>query len=116
MTAVHDLTSFPEYYGLSQFDGFKFPLEKSFLISIPDLIEIPYVKLDCTSQVIYYSFLLRGIVLDPEAQAHPRRGSIMRALYLKCVTLSDEWLKTIQDTPVDFLASSLMVSRPCYQG
>ncbi|KOC11001.1 fungal specific transcription factor [Aspergillus flavus AF70] len=96
------------HYGSYQFPGFEFPLEKSFLCSIPDLIEIPHVQLDCTSQIIYYSVLLRGILLVPEP--HPRRGSIMRNLYLKCVALSDEWMKNIQDNPVDFLAASLMTS------
>ncbi|KAE8161917.1 hypothetical protein BDV40DRAFT_266301 [Aspergillus tamarii] len=96
------------HYGSHQFAGFKFPLEKSFLSSIPDLIEIPHVQLDCTSQIIYYCILLRGIVLEPEA--HSRKGSIIRSLYLKCVALSDEWMKNIQDTPVDFLAASLMIT------
>ncbi|KAE8361878.1 hypothetical protein BDV27DRAFT_24216 [Aspergillus caelatus] len=97
-----------KHYASHQFPGFEFPLEKSFLSSIPDLIEIPHVQLDCTSQIIYYSVLLRGIVL--ELEAHPRRGNILRYLYLKCVALSDEWMKNVQDTPVDFLAASLMTS------
>ncbi|KAE8381905.1 hypothetical protein BDV26DRAFT_254837 [Aspergillus bertholletiae] len=96
------------HYGCHQFEGFKFPLEKSFLVLIPDLIEIPHVQLDYTSQIIYYSVLLRGIVLDPEP--YPGRGSIIRHLYLKCVALSDEWIENIQDTPVDLLAASFMMS------
>ncbi|KNG81604.1 fungal specific transcription factor [Aspergillus nomiae NRRL 13137] len=107
-SAISEIESTQNHYGSYQFPGFEFPLEKSFLSSIPDLIEIPHVQLDCKSQIIYYSVLLRGILLEPEP--HPRRGSIMRNLYLKCVALSDEWMKNIQDSPVDFLAASLMAS------
>ncbi|KAB8225834.1 hypothetical protein BDV33DRAFT_230279 [Aspergillus novoparasiticus] len=107
-SAILEIEPTQNHYGSYQFPGFEFPLEKSFLCSIPDLIEIPHVQLDCTSQIIYYSVLLRGILLEPEP--HPRRGSIMRNLYLKCVALSDEWMKNIQDNPVDFLAASLMTS------
>ncbi|KAJ5975437.1 hypothetical protein N7481_009144 [Penicillium waksmanii] len=96
------------YYGCYQFEGFKIPLEKSFLYSIPDLIEIPHVKLDYTVQIIYYTVLLQGIIMDPEA--YPGRGGIIRNLYLRCVALSDGWLANIQDTADDLFAAFLMIS------
>ncbi|CAI7644759.1 unnamed protein product [Penicillium pancosmium] len=96
------------YYDCYQFEGFKVPLEKSFLCSIPDLIEIPHVKLDHTVQIIYYTVLLQGIILDPEA--YPGRGGIIRNLYMRCVALSDHWLANIEDTPADLFAAFLMIS------
>ncbi|KAJ5743872.1 hypothetical protein N7533_008742 [Penicillium manginii] len=96
------------YYDCYQYEGFKVPLEKSFLSSIPDLIESPHVKLDFTVQIIYYAVLLQGIVLDPDAYSGNR--GIIRNLYLKCVALSEDWLANIQDTPADLFAALSMIS------
>ncbi|KAF4769654.1 hypothetical protein HAV15_011575 [Penicillium sp. str.  len=96
------------YYGFCGFEGFKMPLEKSFLTSIPDLLEIPHVQLDCTSQIIYYTTLFQGIVLKPEVLL--RRGTLIHILYQKCVSLSEDWLKNIRDTPADFFAALTLMS------
>lgn len=85
------------------------PLEKSFLTSIPDLLEIPHVQLDCTSQIIYYTTLFQGIVLKPEVLL--RRGTLIHILYQKCVSLSEDWLKNIKDTPADFFAALTLVRK-----
>lgn len=104
---IHSLTSNPDYFSFCDFEGFKMPLEKSFLTSIPDLLEIPHVQLDCTSQLIYYTTLFQGLVLKPETL--PRRGTLIHILYRKCVSLSEDWLKNIKDTPADFFAALTLV-------
>ncbi|KAL2701697.1 hypothetical protein AAEP93_005995 [Penicillium crustosum] len=96
------------YFSFCDFEGFKMPLEKSFLTSIPDLLEIPHVQLDCTSQLIYYTTLFQGLVLKPETL--PRRGTLIHILYRKCVSLSEDWLKNIKDTPADFFAALTLMS------
>ncbi|KXG50668.1 uncharacterized protein PGRI_044350 [Penicillium griseofulvum] len=96
------------YYSFCHFEGFKIPLEKSFLTSIPDLLEIPHVQLDCTSQIIYYTILFQGIVTRPEAL--PRRGALVHIIYQKCISLSEDWLRNIKDTPVDFFAALSLMS------
>ncbi|PIG69450.1 fungal specific transcription factor [Aspergillus arachidicola] len=71
------------YYEVYQFEGFRVPLEKSFVMSIPDLLEIPHVQLDSTSQIFIttYSF---------------------KALY--------DWLCHIENTLPDMFAAFLMIS------
>ncbi|KAJ5941216.1 hypothetical protein N7516_001384 [Penicillium verrucosum] len=96
------------YYSFCHFEGFKMPLEKSFLTSIPDLLEISHVRLDCTSQIIYYTILFQCIVTKPEAL--PRRGNLIHVLYQKCASLGEDWLKNIKDTPADFFAALTLVS------
>ncbi|KAJ5430713.1 hypothetical protein N7491_007729 [Penicillium cf. griseofulvum] len=96
------------YYSFCHFEGFKIPLEKSFLTSIPDLLEIPHVQLDCTSQIIYYTLLFQGILIRQEAL--PRRGALVHIIYQKCVSLSEDWLKNIKDTPADFFAALSLMS------
>ncbi|KAE8317179.1 hypothetical protein BDV41DRAFT_561759 [Aspergillus transmontanensis] len=90
------------------FEGFRVPLEKSFVMSIPDLLEIPHVHLDSTSQIIYYNVLLQGIMLDSEYL--PGRGKIIQYLYQSSMTLLDDWLCHIENTLPDMFAAFLMIS------
>jgi hypothetical protein len=95
------------YYDSYQFEGFRVPLEKSFLLSIPDLLEIRHVHLDNTSQIIYYNIIIQGILLDPDY--YQGRGKVVQYLYQKCMMLVDDWLGELQNTPADMFATFLMV-------
>ncbi|KAF3392814.1 hypothetical protein F1880_008729 [Penicillium rolfsii] len=96
------------YYDTYQFEGFKIPLEKSFLLSMPDLLENPHVQLDYTSQIIYHSLCLQGVMLDPSS--HNDNGGLVGHLYRKCLTLADRWLDHVQNTSADLCAAMLMAS------
>ncbi|KNG87913.1 fungal specific transcription factor [Aspergillus nomiae NRRL 13137] len=96
------------YYDIYQFEGFRVPLKKSFVMSIPDLLEIPHVQLDSTSRIIYYNILLQGILLDPEYL--PGRGKIIQYLYQSCMMLVDDWLCHIRNTLPDMFAAFVMLS------
>ncbi|KAJ5753674.1 uncharacterized protein N7511_007827 [Penicillium nucicola] len=99
------------YYDCYQFEGFKIPLEKSFLLSIPDLLENPHVQLDCTSQIIYHTVRLQGMVLDPSFNKDD--GSQIRHLYGKCLDLSTLWLENIQNTYADLFVAISMALEAC---
>ena len=77
-------------------------------MAIPDLLEIPHVQLDNTSQIIYYSVLIQRFLLDPEYQ--PERDDIVRHLYRMCMTLIEGWLGEIKNTPADLISAVSMVS------
>ncbi|OGM40493.1 fungal specific transcription factor [Aspergillus bombycis] len=96
------------YYNVYQFEGFRVPLDKSFVMSIPDLLEIPHVHLDSTSRIIYYNILLQGILLDSEYL--PGRGKIIQHLYRSCMMLVDDWLCHIDNTLPDMFAAFVMLS------
>ncbi|KAJ5302214.1 hypothetical protein N7508_007077 [Penicillium antarcticum] len=96
------------YYECYQFEGFKIPLEKGFLLSIPDLLDNPHVQLDYTSQIIYHTIRLQGIILDP--RPYKDNGSLIRHLYRKCLALSDFWLENIQNAYPDLFVAVLMTS------
>jgi hypothetical protein len=106
------LTCYPDYYDSYSFEGFKIPLEKTFLLSIPDLLENPHIQLDYTSQIIYHALSLSGMVLDPSA--HKENGGLIKHLYRKCLTLANCWLDYIQNTPADLFAAVIMVSTGTY--
>lgn len=97
----------PVYYESYQFEGFRIPLEKSFLLSIPDLLEIRHVSLDATSTLIYYNVLLQGILMDPDNTV--QRGGMVRSIYQTSIGMVDDWLDQIKNTPEDLFAAYLMV-------
>ncbi len=99
---------YSDYYDYYQFEGFKIPLEKGFLLSIPDLLENPHVQVDYISQIILHALCLQGIILDPTS--HNDNGGLIRLLYRKCLALTDCWLDNIQDTPADLFVAILMAS------
>ena len=76
-------------------------------MSIPDLLEIPHVQLDYTSQVIYYSILLHGIMLNPDDDQ--TRDLVVPHLYRTCMELTDGWLDHIKNTQADLYATFVMV-------
>ncbi|KAE8154541.1 hypothetical protein BDV25DRAFT_147465 [Aspergillus avenaceus] len=96
------------YFDVYQFEGFRIPLERNFLLSIPDLLEIPHVQLDATSRLIYYNVMLQGVLIDPDHD--PRRGGIVQSLYRSCMTLVDPWLEQDGQTPADLFVAFLMIS------
>ncbi|GFF32259.1 hypothetical protein IFM46972_03488 [Aspergillus udagawae] len=96
------------YYDSYQFEGFRIPLEKSFLLSVPDLLEIRHVHLDVTSRLIYYSVLLQGVLMDLDHTV--QRGGIVKSLYRTSIELVPSWLDQVKDTPEDLFAAFLMIS------
>lgn len=95
------------YYESYQFEGFRIPLEKSFLLSIPDLLEIRHVSLDAPSRLIYYSVLLQGVLMDQDNGA--QMGGVVQSLYRSSIQLVDSWLDQLKNTPEDLFAAFVMV-------
>ena len=77
-------------------------------MAIPDLLEIPHVQLDHTSQIIYYNVLIHGFLLDPEYQSE--KDAIVRHLYRISMALMEGWLDEIKNTPADLIVAFFMVS------
>jgi hypothetical protein len=84
------------------------PLEKDFLLSIPDLLRNPHIQVDYVSQIIYHSLCLQSIMLNPSL--HNDIGGLVRYIYQKCQTLTEYWVDHIQNTPTDLYAAILMAS------
>jgi hypothetical protein len=96
-----------EYFEYYQFPGFRVPLEQSFLMSIPDLIEMPHVQLDCTSRIIYYNVLLHGILLS-EAE-YTNKSETSQYLYRTCMALAEEWVGEVKYLAADLSAACFLV-------
>lgn len=76
-------------------------------MSIPDLLDIPHVQLDYTSQVIYYCIILHGLMLVPDDDSTKR--CVVPYLYRTCMSLADGWLNNIENSRADLFASFIMV-------
>ncbi|KAL2829075.1 hypothetical protein BJY01DRAFT_261390 [Aspergillus pseudoustus] len=97
-----------KYFDYYQFPAFRVPLEKKFLLSIPDLLEIPHVQLDCTSRIIYYNVLLHGVLLG--SRVFPKKSEVSQHIYRTCLALVDDFLGEVKNTYADLSAACFMVS------
>lgn len=98
------------YFDGHQFAAFRVPLDRRFLLSIPDLLEIPHVKLDATSQILFYSAVVQGLFIDPDPV--PDRAILIRNIYLLVADLAEIWANSVQITVPDLYASFFVVSIP----
>lgn len=96
------------YFDGHQFAAFRVPLDRRFLLSIPDLLEIPHVKLDATSQILFYSAVVQGLFIDPDPV--PDRAILIRNIYLLVADLAEIWANSVQITIPDLYASFFVVS------
>jgi hypothetical protein len=107
---ISQANSVLEYFDHYQFPGFRVPLEKKFLMSVPDLLEIPHVQLDCTSRIIYYNVLLHGILLGETA--YDAKSEISQYLCRTSMALAEDWVREVKYTAADLSAACFLVCRP----
>lgn len=90
-----------------QFEGYKIPLSKSFLLSMPDLLNNPHIQLDHIAQIIFFKLCFQAIAVDTNFQGD--RGTLLRYLCRRCLVLADSWEDHIRNTDADlFLATSIV--------
>ncbi|KAL4745972.1 hypothetical protein BDW72DRAFT_207753 [Aspergillus terricola var. indicus] len=113
------------YFSLYQFPGFRVPLDKAFLLSIPDLLENPHVQLDFPSRLIYYNVILSGLMLGKSTSTSTPGtegedsddDAIAHHITRICIDLAERWLDETQANAVatapsqaDMLAACSVVS------
>ncbi|KAL2845122.1 hypothetical protein BJX68DRAFT_269308 [Aspergillus pseudodeflectus] len=97
-----------KYFDHYQFPGFRVPLEKNFLTSVPDLLEIPHVQLDCTSRIIYYNVLLHGILLSETG--YDAKSAISQYLYRTSLALAGDWVREVKYTAAGLSAACFLIA------
>lgn len=80
------------------------------MCTIPDLLEIRHVQLDSTCLMIFYSWLLHGMIMDKDYLYE--RGTVAQQLYERCMSLVEKWRSEAQNTYTDFYTAFLMVRFP----
>lgn len=77
------------------------------MCNVPDLLENRHVQLDSTCLMVFYGWLLHGMILDKSCAYE--RGTVAQQLYERCMILMAKWRGEAQDTYVDFYAAFLLV-------
>ncbi|KAI5795696.1 hypothetical protein EDC01DRAFT_653225 [Geopyxis carbonaria] len=86
-------------------------IDINFLLMIPDLLEIPHVKIDNASLICYYNAVYQGMMLD-ETNPFPERAQYSKFLYHTTLSLVEKWqVEKVNNTNVtimDFAAAYLV--------
>ncbi|KAL2864302.1 transcription factor domain-containing protein [Aspergillus lucknowensis] len=97
-----------QYYETYHFWGYQLPFDRQFMMSIPDLLEMPHVQLDSACQIIYYTTLRHGLLLDSDN--YPGKSRLLQHLYHKSMSLAETWLGKVQNSPADLCTATFMTS------
>ena len=98
---------FVVFYDISW--GPELPVGKEFLLRLPDLFDLPHVKIDTSALLVYYSVLLQGLFMD-RGLDH-RRKDYASYLYRKLLEHAKDWDFEAKPTLTDLYAALLSVRR-----
>ncbi|KAB8279520.1 hypothetical protein BDV30DRAFT_232665 [Aspergillus minisclerotigenes] len=86
--------------------GPELPVGKEFLLRLPDLFDLPHVKIDTSALLVYYSVLLQGLFMD--RGLGQRRKDYASYMYRKLLEHAKDWDFEAQPTPTDLYAALLL--------
>ncbi|GMG32513.1 unnamed protein product [Aspergillus oryzae var. brunneus] len=87
--------------------GPELPVGKEFLLRLPDLFDLPHVKIDTSALLVYYNVLLQGLFMD--RGLGQRRKDYASYMYRKLLEHAKDWDFEAQPTPTDLYAALLLV-------
>lgn len=96
------------FIGFYEFSwGPELPVGKEFLLRLPDLFDLPHVKIDTSALLVYYNVLLQGLFMD--RGLGQRRKDYASYMYRKLLEHAKDWDFEAQPTPTDLYAALLLV-------
>ncbi|KAE8358777.1 hypothetical protein BDV27DRAFT_163256 [Aspergillus caelatus] len=93
------------FYDLSW--GPELPVGKEFLLRLPDLFDLPHVRIDTSALLLYYTVLLHGLFMD-RGLGHWRKDHASY-LYRKLLEHAKDWDFEAQPTLTDLYTALLLV-------
>ncbi|KAE8380559.1 hypothetical protein BDV26DRAFT_290309 [Aspergillus bertholletiae] len=93
------------FYDLSW--GPELPVGKEFFFRLPDLFDLPHVKIDTSALLLYYNVLLQGLFMDREVGN--RRKDYASYIYRKMLEHAKAWDFETQPTLTDLYAAVLLI-------
>jgi len=76
--------------------------QREFIVSVPDLLKNPHVRIDFATQIVYYNLLFSGMMYHKDQD--PEQGSYARQIYCQLLSLIPEWEAEAKGSEMDFLA------------
>ncbi|OGM40366.1 hypothetical protein ABOM_010612 [Aspergillus bombycis] len=92
------------FYTLSW--GPELPVGKDFFLLLPDLFDLPHVKIDTSALLVYYNVLLQGLFMDRRLAR--RRKDYASYMYRKMLLHAKDWDFETQPTLTDLYAAILL--------
>ncbi|GAB1201860.1 hypothetical protein APSETT445_000452 [Aspergillus pseudonomiae] len=93
------------FYTLSW--GPELPVGKDFFLLLPDLFDLPHVKIDTSALLVYYNVLLQGLFMD--RRLGRRRKDYASYMYRKMLLHAKDWDFAAQPTLTDLYAALLLM-------
>ncbi|KAE8401801.1 hypothetical protein BDV37DRAFT_285352 [Aspergillus pseudonomiae] len=93
------------FYTLSW--GPELPVGKDFFLLLPDLFDLPHVKIDTSALLVYYNVLLQGLFMD--RRLGRRRKDYESYMYRKMLLHAKDWDFEAQPTLTDLYAALLLI-------
>ncbi|PVH83741.1 hypothetical protein DL98DRAFT_512907 [Cadophora sp. DSE1049] len=81
--------------------------QRDFIVSIPDLLRNPHVRIDIATQLAYYNLLFSGMMFHNDQD--PEQGSYARQIFSHMLSIIPEWESEATGSEMDFLASFLTI-------
>lgn len=78
-------------------------LDVEFLMSLPDVINSPHVRIEPAIRLIYYNLIFHGSVIGES-----RQQVVARGLYLQCLEAVPLWQASATGTLLDLISTALM--------
>jgi hypothetical protein len=78
-------------------------LDTEFLLSLPDVISSPHVKIDPAVRLIYANLIFHGSVIGES-----KKQTLARGLYLQCLKAVPAWQASAAGNLLDLISAALM--------
>lgn len=70
--------------------GILLPIAKDFMLTIPSIVDNPYVQIDVRVLILFYGALHQGMLLSPGIDT-PKKSEYSTLLYCKALHLMEDW-------------------------
>lgn len=84
--------------------------QRDFIVSIPDLIGNPHIRIDFATQITYFNLLCSGMTFHEDQDVE--QGHYGKQIFCQILLLIPQWEQEASGTAMDFLASFLTVCIP----
>lgn len=81
--------------------------QRDFIVSIPDLLRNPHVRIDIATQLAYYNLLFTGMMFHKDQD--PEQGSYARQIFSQILSVIPVWEVEATGSEMDFVASFLTI-------
>jgi hypothetical protein len=103
------LLTYPVLYDNQNSLGILLPIAKEFMLTIPSIVDNPYVQIDVRVLILFYGALHQGMLLSPGIDT-PKKSEYSTFLYRRALCLMEDWQRQEQTNELSLHVAFWMVS------